>query len=197
VPEKSDCGGNTAPTSCSRAWRTAARAPLYTDDGVASPIARDRRTEGRSVPANPLARIVAPPHLEGVVSVVWTLVATIVVVFGGLLAMSAAMAAKARATVGSASPADADGAGSGEVPAIFYFYSPTCGPCRAMAPVVDALAASGRDVHKVDVMRQPHVAAAFSVMATPTTVIVRHGEVRDVLLGFVPKPRLEAAIEGA
>lgn len=74
---------------------------------------------------------------------------------------------------------------------LVWFHSPTCGPCRAMEPTIRELAAS-HPVRIVDVSVDPETAMAMSVMATPTTLVVRDGKVVDVMLGAVPRGRLEA-----
>ncbi len=71
---------------------------------------------------------------------------------------------------------------------LLWFHSPSCGPCRAMRGDVEAMQAQGR-LHAVDVSRHLDVARAMSVMATPTTVRVRHGRIVEVRTGVM---RLEA-----
>jgi thioredoxin 1 len=67
--------------------------------------------------------------------------------------------------------------------ALLYFYSPTCGACRTMTPTVDALLADDLKVVKLDVTKSPDVARTFAVMGTPTTLLLEHGTIRNVLLG--------------
>lgn len=81
-------------------------------------------------------------------------------------------------------------------PALVYFWSPTCGPCRAMRPAVDALEADGKPVVKVDVSRDVDVALAWNVMGTPTTIAIHDGRITEVLLGAQHKDRLERALAG-
>lgn len=72
---------------------------------------------------------------------------------------------------------------NGDEPALVYFHSPTCGPCRAMTPVIHELSQEGRPVHVVDVSRDPYTAQQFGVMGTPTTLLVRRGRVEQALVG--------------
>lgn len=74
--------------------------------------------------------------------------------------------------------------------ALWWFHSPTCAPCRAMRGDVDAFATEGR-LHAVDVTQHLDVAAAFSVMATPTTVAVRDGHIVAVRVGRLTRAELE------
>lgn len=74
---------------------------------------------------------------------------------------------------------------------LLWFHSPTCGPCRAMEPAIQALIQAGR-ARAIDVTEQPEVARMFGVMATPTTVRVKHGQVEKVHTGFLSASALEA-----
>jgi len=74
---------------------------------------------------------------------------------------------------------------------LFYFYSEHCGPCRAVGPVVDAVAARHGCVVKVDVMQDMATAHRFGVRATPTVVLVEDGRLVKVLLGTVSEQKLE------
>ena len=69
--------------------------------------------------------------------------------------------------------------------ALIYFFTPTCGACRAITPRMKALADSGKPVFPIDASRDPGLAQALSVMATPTTVEVDHGQVVGVHIGPV------------
>ncbi|MCA9495284.1 MAG: thioredoxin family protein [Myxococcales bacterium] len=98
------------------------------------------------------------------------------------------MGFQAKAAKGKdASHLAADGGGT----SIVWFHSPSCGPCRAMEPTIHDLARS-HPVRIVDVSKDPETAMAMSVMATPTTLVVKDGKVVDVMLGAVPRGRLEA-----
>ncbi len=72
---------------------------------------------------------------------------------------------------------------------MFYFYSPQCGPCKAMTPVVKSMRG---DVFAVDITKDMDVARKFGVMATPTTVLVKQGVVQQILVGPQPEPTLRA-----
>lgn len=63
-----------------------------------------------------------------------------------------------------------------------YFFSPTCGPCRKLAPKVDAAIVAGANIGKVDVSTDPgrYIAKLFGVRAVPA--YVKYGTF-DVLVG--------------
>lgn len=81
--------------------------------------------------------------------------------------------------------------------ALFYFYSPQCGACRTMTPVVKELAGQGPGVFAVDITQDMDTARRFGVMATPTTVVVKQGTVSQVLVGAQSPDRLRSLVPGA
>jgi thioredoxin 1 len=73
-----------------------------------------------------------------------------------------------------------------------------CGPCRMVAPVVEALATeyAGRvKVAKLDVDANPMTAARFQVRSIPTMLFFRDGKIVDAVVGALPKPALAARLE--
>ena len=80
---------------------------------------------------------------------------------------------------------------SGEGDRLIYFYSPKCGPCRSMTPIVDQLSGEHSRVYKVDVQEEMAVARDFNIRATPTTVLVKDDRVLDVALGAKSRKQLE------
>ncbi len=81
--------------------------------------------------------------------------------------------------------------GAGDT-ALLDFYSDSCGPCRQMFPVVERLAAAGYPVRKVNVDREPQLAARFGINRIPCFVVVVNGKETDRLLGATSYDRLEA-----
>ena len=85
-----------------------------------------------------------------------------------------------------------------ELPVLVDFWAPWCGPCKAIAPVLEEIAASmaGRlKIVKYDTQANQRVATAMGIRSIPTLVIFKDGEVADVQIGAVPRERLERWIE--
>lgn len=81
------------------------------------------------------------------------------------------------------------------LPAVVDFYAPWCGPCKMLAPLLNALAEhfAGRiQFFKVNVDAAPDVADRFEVRGVPMLAFFVNGEVRDLLIGF-PAPLVLAA----
>lgn len=77
----------------------------------------------------------------------------------------------------------------GKEPVLFYFYSPSCGACRGMTPVVEDMASKNPGVFPVNVTEDMETAMKFGVMGTPTTVLVENGVIREIVIG--PRQREE------
>lgn len=74
---------------------------------------------------------------------------------------------------------------------LYYFFSPNCGPCRTMSPIVDRLAQRHAGVIKVDISTDLETARRFGVMGTPTTLLVKEDRIAEVLVGPQSEHRLE------
>jgi thioredoxin 1 len=80
------------------------------------------------------------------------------------------------------------------------FWAPWCGPCRAIAPVLDTLERDygGRlKVAKVNVDEEPALAGRYEIRSIPTMLLVKGGQIVDTIIGAVPRATLEAKIQKA
>lgn len=78
---------------------------------------------------------------------------------------------------------------------ILYFYSDSCGPCRAMSPSVEAVKEKYPDrIKKVNLAHDTAMFQEFSVMGTPTTIVIQDGKIVDILLGISREKKLIAAL---
>jgi thioredoxin 1 len=78
------------------------------------------------------------------------------------------------------------------------FYATWCGPCQAMAPIVERLAArfAGRaGVVKVDVDQAGELASAYGVRSVPTFLLFANGQVVERVVGTASETALAAVIE--
>ena len=80
------------------------------------------------------------------------------------------------------------------------FWAPWCGPCKAIAPMLDELAGElgGKArIVKMNVDENPEVAGSFGIMSIPTLILFKDGKPVNKLVGGQPKPQLKAFIESA
>lgn len=78
---------------------------------------------------------------------------------------------------------------------LFDFYKKDCGPCKLMDPIVNSISAEMPVlVAKIDVDENPKLAAQYQVSAFPTFVILKGGQIRQVIAGRVPAAKLREAL---
>jgi thioredoxin 1 len=84
-----------------------------------------------------------------------------------------------------------------DVPVLVDFYADWCGPCRAVAPLLEELARETPDARivKVNVDHSPQLAARYGINSIPNLKVFRDGKVVDEQAGLASKARLKAMLD--
>lgn len=81
--------------------------------------------------------------------------------------------------------------------ALIYCYSPRCGPCKTMTPVIDELCQKGKPIIKLGLPENLEVAQELGIRATPTLLLVRDGRIAEVNIGAKSQHQVLQLLETA
>jgi len=83
-------------------------------------------------------------------------------------------------------------------PVLVDFWAPWCGPCRMIAPHVEALATELGDklkVGKINVDDNVRTPGAYRVQGIPTLLLFKNGQVQEQIVGYVSKDALKSTVD--
>lgn len=66
---------------------------------------------------------------------------------------------------------------------LLYFYTPSCGACKSMTPVIDEMKKGKNNIYKINLSKDYNIGKIFGVMGTPATILVNESKIDQYILG--------------
>jgi thioredoxin 1 len=77
---------------------------------------------------------------------------------------------------------------------LLYFFTPSCGACKSMTPVIEEMKRDKNNVYKINLTKDYNIGKVFGIMGTPATILVSESKIDQYILGARSEKFLKALL---